>query len=129
MFPGLYINLNLGTEKGDGGTEGSVVHHVGFIVDNVQKRVAEWKASGVAVLPGNNSAPSLRATQLPELHDVRTERGQTFSIDREACGNRLLLRDAGTFKLEQAVAGRKRELPAGRRSWCQAHRGAIEPLP
>lgn len=55
MFPGLYINLNLGTEKGDGGTEGSVVNHVGFIVDNVQRRVAEWKAAGVTVLPGNNN--------------------------------------------------------------------------
>jgi catechol 2,3-dioxygenase-like lactoylglutathione lyase family enzyme len=54
MFPGLYINLNLGTEKGDGGTPGSVVNHVGFIVDDVQKRVAEWKAAGVAVLPGGN---------------------------------------------------------------------------
>ena len=40
MFPGVYINLNLGTEKGDGGTVGSVVNHVGFIVDNVQQRVA-----------------------------------------------------------------------------------------
>jgi catechol 2,3-dioxygenase-like lactoylglutathione lyase family enzyme len=55
MFPGLYINLNLGTQKGDGGTEGSVVNHVGFIVDNVQERVAQWKAAGVAVLPGNNN--------------------------------------------------------------------------
>src|SRR6516225_7114747 len=36
MFPGTYINLNLGTEKGDGGTPGSVVNHVGFIVNNVQ---------------------------------------------------------------------------------------------
>jgi catechol 2,3-dioxygenase-like lactoylglutathione lyase family enzyme len=54
MFPGLYINLNLGAEKGDGGTEGSVVNHVGFIVNNVQERVAQWKAAGVAVLPGNN---------------------------------------------------------------------------
>jgi len=54
MFPGLYINLNLGTDKGDGGTEGSVVNHVGFIVNNVQERVAQWKAAGVAVLPGNN---------------------------------------------------------------------------
>src|SRR6266849_3900234 len=52
MFPGLYINLNLGTEKGDGGTVGSVVNHVGFIVDDVQKRVAQWKAAGVTVLPG-----------------------------------------------------------------------------
>jgi catechol 2,3-dioxygenase-like lactoylglutathione lyase family enzyme len=55
MFPGLYINLNLGTEKGDGATQGSVVNHVGFVVDNVQKRVAQWKAAGVAVLPGNNN--------------------------------------------------------------------------
>src|SRR5262249_58529998 len=52
MFPGLYINLNLGNEKGEGGTEGSVVNHVGFIVDNVQRRVAQWKAAGVNVLPG-----------------------------------------------------------------------------
>jgi len=55
MFPGLYINLNLGTEKGDGGTVGSSVNHVGFIVNNVQARVAQWKAAGVAVLPGNNN--------------------------------------------------------------------------
>jgi catechol 2,3-dioxygenase-like lactoylglutathione lyase family enzyme len=55
MFPGIYINLNLGTEKGDGATVGSVVNHVGFIVDNVQKRVAQWKAAGVEVLPGGNN--------------------------------------------------------------------------
>jgi catechol 2,3-dioxygenase-like lactoylglutathione lyase family enzyme len=55
MFPGIYINLNLGTEKGNGESVGSVVNHVGFIVDNVQKRVAEWKAAGVNVLPGGNN--------------------------------------------------------------------------
>jgi catechol 2,3-dioxygenase-like lactoylglutathione lyase family enzyme len=55
QFPGVIINLNLGTEKGEGGTEGSVVNHVGFIVDNVQQRVAQWKAAGVQVLPGNNN--------------------------------------------------------------------------
>jgi catechol 2,3-dioxygenase-like lactoylglutathione lyase family enzyme len=54
MFPGVYINLNLADEKGNGGSEGSVINHVGFIVDNVQQRVAQWKAAGVAVLPGNN---------------------------------------------------------------------------
>ena len=52
-FPGLYISLILGDEKGEGGTSGSVVNHVGFFVDNVQKRTAEWKAKGVKVLPGN----------------------------------------------------------------------------
>ena len=55
MFPGVYINLNLQDEKGTGGTQGSVVNHVGFIVNNVQARVAQWKAAGVTVLPGNNN--------------------------------------------------------------------------
>ena len=55
MFPGVYINLVLQTEKGDGGTVGSVINHVGFIVDNVQQRVAQWKAKGVDVLPGNDN--------------------------------------------------------------------------
>jgi len=54
VFPGIHINLVLGDGKGDGGSVGSVVNHVGFIVDDVQKRVAEWKAKGVAVLPGGN---------------------------------------------------------------------------
>jgi hypothetical protein len=44
-LPGLYISLVLGNEKGEGGTVGSVVNHVGFIVDNVQKRVAETRRS------------------------------------------------------------------------------------
>jgi catechol 2,3-dioxygenase-like lactoylglutathione lyase family enzyme len=55
MFPGIYINLILGEEKGDGGTQGSVVNHVGFIVDDVQKRAAQWKGADVRVLPGNNN--------------------------------------------------------------------------
>ena len=66
MFPGLYINLNLGTEKGDGGTQGSVVNHVGFIVDNVQQRVAQWKAAGVKVLPGGNGRLDQAYVETPD---------------------------------------------------------------
>ncbi|HEY7299227.1 MAG TPA: VOC family protein [Xanthobacteraceae bacterium] len=56
QFPGARINLNLGNEPpGKGGTVGSVINHVGFVVDNVQERVAQWKAAGVPVLPGNNN--------------------------------------------------------------------------
>src|SRR5438445_9605767 len=54
MFPGLYINLVLGAGKGDGGTQGSVVNHVGFIVDNVQQRIAPCTAAGCTGLPGGN---------------------------------------------------------------------------
>ena len=66
MFPGLFINLNLGTEKGNGGTQGSVVNHVGFIVDNVQARVAEWKAAGVPVLPGSNNRLDQAFVETPD---------------------------------------------------------------
>jgi catechol 2,3-dioxygenase-like lactoylglutathione lyase family enzyme len=66
MFPGLYINLVLGTEKGDGPTQGSVVNHVGFIVNNVQQRVAQWKAAGVTVLPGNNNRLDQAFVETPD---------------------------------------------------------------
>jgi catechol 2,3-dioxygenase-like lactoylglutathione lyase family enzyme/predicted enzyme related to lactoylglutathione lyase len=57
IFPGVVVNLNLGAADAPaatGGTVGSVVNHVGFIVQNVQESVAKWKAAGVPVLPGNN---------------------------------------------------------------------------
>jgi len=55
-FPGVMVILDAapGTPPPTGGTRGSVVNHVGFIVNNVQARVAEWKAAGVPVEPGNN---------------------------------------------------------------------------
>jgi catechol 2,3-dioxygenase-like lactoylglutathione lyase family enzyme len=66
-FPGLYINLALrSNEKGNGGTQGSVVNHVGFIVDNVQKRVAEWKAAGVKVLPGGHGRLDQAYVETPD---------------------------------------------------------------
>jgi catechol 2,3-dioxygenase-like lactoylglutathione lyase family enzyme len=66
MFPGVYINLNLGQEKGEGGTVGSVVNHVGFIVNNVQEQVAKWKAAGVPVLPGTNNRPDQAFVVTPD---------------------------------------------------------------
>jgi catechol 2,3-dioxygenase-like lactoylglutathione lyase family enzyme len=66
MFPGVYINLTLGTEKGEGGTQGSVVNHVGFIVNNVQEQVAKWKAAGIAVLPGGNNRLDQAFVETPD---------------------------------------------------------------
>jgi catechol 2,3-dioxygenase-like lactoylglutathione lyase family enzyme len=82
MFPGLYINLVLGTEKGEGGTEGSVVNHVGFIVDNVQKRVAQWKAAGVNVLPGNDGRLDQAWVVTPDgvRIEIQEDKAQTIPI-------------------------------------------------
>ena len=85
MFPGLYINLNLGTEKGEGGTQGSVVNHVGFIVDDVQKRTAEWKAKGVKVLPGNNGRKDQAYVETPDgvRMEILEDKTQTVPIRNE----------------------------------------------
>jgi catechol 2,3-dioxygenase-like lactoylglutathione lyase family enzyme len=55
-FPGVFVFLHLrqtGTPP-TGGTDGSVVNHVGFTVPNVPEAVGKWKAAGVPVAPGNN---------------------------------------------------------------------------
>src|SRR5205823_11765583 len=77
-FPGLYISLVLGTEKGEGGTVGSVVNHVGFVVDNVQRRVAEWKAKGVTVLAGG-ALPNGGGNRLDQAY-VETPDGVRMEI-------------------------------------------------
>ncbi len=55
-FPGVLINLHLRqpAPPANGGTIGSVVNHVGFIVNDVQASTARWKAAGVPVEPGSN---------------------------------------------------------------------------
>jgi catechol 2,3-dioxygenase-like lactoylglutathione lyase family enzyme len=85
MFPGVYINLNLGTEKGEGGTQGSVVNHVGFIVNNVQERVAQWKAAGVPVLPGNNNRLDQAFVETPDgvRIEILEEKTQSVPIRNE----------------------------------------------
>src|SRR5712672_4308479 len=85
MFPGTYINLTLGQEKGDGGTQGSVVNHVGFIVDNVQQRVAQWKAAGVAVLPGGNNRLDQAYVETPDgvRMEILEDKTQSMPIRNE----------------------------------------------
>ena len=85
MFPGTYINLNLGTEKGEGGTQGSVVNHVGFIVKNVQEQVAKWKANGVPVLPGTNNRLDQAFVVTPDgvRIEILEDKTQTMPIRHE----------------------------------------------
>jgi catechol 2,3-dioxygenase-like lactoylglutathione lyase family enzyme len=80
MFPGTYINLNLGTAKGEGGTPGSVVNHVGFIVNNVPEQVAKWKAAGVPVLPGTNNRPDQAFVVTPDGVRIEILEDKTQSV-------------------------------------------------
>jgi catechol 2,3-dioxygenase-like lactoylglutathione lyase family enzyme len=53
-FPGVlvYLHQRPGAAPATGGTVGTVVNHVGFLVPNVQESAAKWKAAGVSVEPG-----------------------------------------------------------------------------
>jgi hypothetical protein len=51
-FPGVVMRLGTGDTKG--GSEGSVLDHVGFRVPNLQDSLVRWKAAnwGIHELPG-----------------------------------------------------------------------------
>jgi catechol 2,3-dioxygenase-like lactoylglutathione lyase family enzyme len=84
-FPAVLINLGLGNTPGSGGTVGSVVNHVGFIVNNVQEQVAKWKANGVAVLPGGNNRLDQAFVETPDglRMEILEDKTQTMPIRNE----------------------------------------------
>ena len=55
-FPGVnvYLNLPPGSPAATGGTVGTVINHVGFVVPNVQEAVAKLKDLNVAIATGVN---------------------------------------------------------------------------
>jgi catechol 2,3-dioxygenase-like lactoylglutathione lyase family enzyme len=84
-FPGVLINLALGNMPGSGGSVGSSVNHVGFIVNNVQQQVAKWKANGVTVLPGNNNRLDQAFVETPDglRIEILEDKAQTVPIRHE----------------------------------------------
>src|SRR5206468_2490269 len=87
VFPGVVVNLNPGQPgpPPTGGSQGSVVNHVGFIVNNVQEQVAKWKANGVAVLPGGNNRLDQAFVETPDgvRIEVLEDKSQSVPIQHE----------------------------------------------
>lgn len=83
-FPGVvvYLHLAQGAAPPAGGTVGTVVNHVGFIVQNIQESTARWKAAGVPVLPGNNGRADQAFVVTPdELRiEILEDKNQKFPI-------------------------------------------------
>lgn len=82
-FPGVLVYLHQNNAPPPtGGTVGTVVNHVGFIVQNVQQSVAKWRAAGLAVLPGNNSRTDQAFVVTPdELRiEILEDKNQKFPI-------------------------------------------------
>ena len=101
LFPGMRINLTLGNTAGNGGSQGSVVNHVGFIVNNVQEQVAKWKAAGVAVLPGGNNRLDQAFVETPDGVRIEILEDKTQSVPIKHEHIHLFLQEA---ELPKAVA-------------------------
>src|SRR5258708_18889900 len=58
LFPGVVVFLTRGQGAvPTGGTAGTVVNHVGFLVRNVQESLAKWKAAGIQGEPSATGRP------------------------------------------------------------------------
>lgn len=82
-FPGVIVYLHQNNvPPPTGGTVGSVVNHVGFIVQNTQASVAKWKAAGLAVLPGNNGRTDQAFVETPDglRIEILEDKNQRFPI-------------------------------------------------
>jgi catechol 2,3-dioxygenase-like lactoylglutathione lyase family enzyme len=87
IFPGVVINLNPGQAgpPPTAGSQGSVVNHVGFVVNNVQEQVAKWKANGVAVIPGSNNRQDQAYVETPDglRIEILENKAQKYPIQHE----------------------------------------------
>jgi len=82
-FPGVIVYLHQNNAPPPtGGTVGTVVNHVGFLVQNVQEATARWKAAGVPVLPGGNNRTDQAFVVTPdELRiEILEDKNQKFPI-------------------------------------------------
>jgi catechol 2,3-dioxygenase-like lactoylglutathione lyase family enzyme len=86
-FPGVVVFLHMGPNAAPsvGGTVGTVVNHVGFVVPNVQEAVAKWKAAGVPVSPGNNGRLDQAYVTTPDglRIEILENKNQTVPIQNE----------------------------------------------
>src|SRR5579871_6525077 len=87
LFPGVMVILDAapGTPPPTGPSRGSVVNHVGFIVNNVQEQAAKWKAAGVPVEPGNNGRLDQAYVNTPDglRIEILEDKNQSMPIRSE----------------------------------------------
>src|SRR3979409_430529 len=86
-FPGVVVMLHLrpGAAPATGGTDGSVVNTVVFVVQNVQESLAKWKAAGVPVQPGNNNRIDQAYVTTPDglKIEILEDKTQRYPIQHE----------------------------------------------
>lgn len=82
-FPGVVVFLHLrpGVPPATGGTDGTVINHVGFQVPNVQEAFAKWKAAGVPIEMGKDRTDQAWITTGDGLRvEILEDKTQTIPI-------------------------------------------------
>jgi catechol 2,3-dioxygenase-like lactoylglutathione lyase family enzyme len=75
-FPGVnvFLHLRAGSPPSTGGTAGTVINHVGFLVPNVQEAFAKWQAAGVPIEMGkNDNGPRIDQAWVTTADGLRIE--------------------------------------------------------
>jgi catechol 2,3-dioxygenase-like lactoylglutathione lyase family enzyme len=86
LFPGIVIFLTRGQGTAPtGGTAGTVVNHVGFVVRNVQESLAKWKAAGIMVEPSATGNPAQAYIDTPDglRIEILEDKNQPWPIRNE----------------------------------------------
>jgi catechol 2,3-dioxygenase-like lactoylglutathione lyase family enzyme len=117
---GVLINLTLGNAPGNGGSRGSVVNHVGFIVNNVQEQVAKWKANRIAVLPGSDGRIDQAYVETPDGLRIEIPEGKNQAMPIRNEHVHLFLPEAEIAKAQAWYAKTRRQ---GQHSQQSAGRG------
>jgi catechol 2,3-dioxygenase-like lactoylglutathione lyase family enzyme len=82
-FPGVLVYLHQNNAPPPtGGTVGTVVNHVGFIVQSTQEATARWKAAGVPVEPGGNGRTDQAFVTTPDKLriEILEDKNQKYPI-------------------------------------------------
>ena len=87
LFPGVVILLTRGLNAAPptGGTQGTVVNHVGFLVRNVQESLAKWKAAGIVPEPSATGRPDQAYINTPDglRIEILEDKNQPWPIRNE----------------------------------------------
>jgi len=86
LFPGVVVFLTRGQGAvPTGGTAGTVVNHVGFLVRNVQESLAKWKAAGIVPEPSASGRPDQAYINTPDglRIEILEDKNQPWPIRNE----------------------------------------------
>lgn len=80
-FPGVVVYLHQNNAPPPaGGTAGTIVNHVGFMVQNMQQSIPKWRAAGATVLASDSGLSAFVVTPDELRIEILEDKNQAFPI-------------------------------------------------